>query len=102
MVEHDVYTLFRHRTRRCWREARGKPTHRERPGDLPLTAEIDPRRKFEFRTPLAVGTLAVSGTTGRPDGWQMRHASRFFFGIAQLAVQFRWRGPCAQLASRLG
>src|SRR5262249_35923208 len=29
---------------------------------------IDPQRKFEFRTPLAVGTLAVSGTTGRRMG----------------------------------
>ena len=28
----------------------------------------DPQRKFEFRTPLAVGTLAVSGTTGRRRG----------------------------------
>ena len=28
----------------------------------------DPQRKFEFRTPLAVGALAVSGTTGRRMG----------------------------------
>jgi len=28
----------------------------------------DPQWKFEFRTPLAVGTLAVSGTTGRRMG----------------------------------
>jgi hypothetical protein len=42
------------------------------------------------------------GHYGPPDGWQMWHASRFIFGLTQLAVQFRWRGPCAQLASRLG
>jgi hypothetical protein len=29
---------------------------------------LTPKRKFEFRTPLAVGTLAVSGTTGRRMG----------------------------------
>jgi hypothetical protein len=27
-----------------------------------------PERKFEFRTPLAIGTFAVSGTTGRRAG----------------------------------
>jgi len=30
--------------------------------------ELTPQRKFEFRTPLAVGTLAVSGTMGRRMG----------------------------------
>jgi hypothetical protein len=33
-----------------------------------LSRNQDPERKFEFRTPLAVGTLAVSGTTGRRMG----------------------------------
>jgi len=46
--------------------------------------------------------LAMSGIYGPPDGWQMRHASQFIFGITQLAVRFPWRGPCAQLACRLG
>jgi hypothetical protein len=52
----------------------------------------------------ALGCRNISrvGHYGPPDGWQMRHASPFIFGITQLAVQFRWRGPCAQLASRLG
>ena len=62
-------------------------------------------RVTEVRIQDAHGCQNISrvGHYGPPDGWQMRHASRFIFGITQLAaVQFRWRGPCAQLASRLG
>src|SRR5262245_31071540 len=59
----------------------------------------------EIRIQDALGCRNISrvGHYGPPDGWQMRHATRFIFWITQLAaVQFRWRGPCAQLACRLG
>src|SRR5262247_2833521 len=42
------------------------------------------RRQFEFRTALAVGTLAVSGTTGRRMGGKYGTLPGSFSGITSL------------------
>jgi hypothetical protein len=69
---------------RSFKEAFGVPPHRY------LLRTFDPYRKFEFGTPLAVGSSV--GHCVPPAGWQMRHSPGSFFGITRLAAQFRWRG----------
>src|SRR5262245_57266620 len=62
-----------------------------------------PAAEVQIQNDLGCRNMSRGRRHEAPHGWQMRHASRFIFGITlPAAVQFRWRGPCARVASRLG